>query len=157
MSARYEIEAALTRYAWGYDSNDMELLNEAFTEDAILTRGDGSVAAEGRDAIVAWMGQSRRERLEAKKQPRHIVSNVIVDRETDDEAEVRSYGLMVITEFDGTVTVDHIGPYHDRLVRDGTVWRLAKRRLGYDLEYVNPNWRDAYYDESGQPLVRGTD
>jgi hypothetical protein len=129
MSIRPQLEAALYRYAQGYDSNDMELLASVFADDVSMT-GMGETVV-GRDAIRARSAGMRDQLRADGGRPRHIVSNVIVESESDTEARSRAYFMFSVAK-PGAVTVVATGCYHDRWVIDGMSWRIVERTVESD-------------------------
>jgi 3-phenylpropionate/cinnamic acid dioxygenase small subunit len=132
MSASSEIKQTLYRLAWGTDRRDLAYITDAYTADVRWTRAisdDEAEVVEGRDDLMA-----RLERSWARTpQPvsKHVISNVLIERETDEEAEVRSYKT-VIRVVDGTPTVASSGWYHDVLVNEKGTWRIKERTMYTD-------------------------
>ena len=57
MSARDGIANTLSRYAWAYDKDELELIGECFTADAEVEFSTGWTT--GRDATVAELRRRR--------------------------------------------------------------------------------------------------
>lgn len=128
-TVRDEIENLLCRYARGFDENDPALLAECFTVDAELHSGE---PIRGRDEIRATLAERRQMRADAGQLPRHLNSNIAIEMCAEDEAHVHSYFALLITSRDGGVTLEVVGTYEDRIVRQGTRWLIASRRTTRD-------------------------
>src|SRR5579863_7444391 len=97
---RWLISDALSKYAWGYDERDFDLLGDAFTEDAIA---GGKVAdtdigwgpMQGRKQIVDVLSSIRARQTD---QRRHTVSTLLFDELTDTMARVRCFLCLVAAE-----------------------------------------------------------
>jgi len=135
MTARAEIENLLNRYSLAYDRNDMTSMAGTFTDDAVMSLriGDGDLIGpfDGKEAIMKLMTDSLASQND---QRRHLVSNLVVDKETDDAASVVSY-LTLISIADGKANLLSTAVYEDELTRDGGEWRFTKRHIQLDLPY----------------------
>jgi hypothetical protein len=139
MSLRSSIEDTIYQYAWGYDDDELDLLAASFAPDGTLNHAiDGSFVA-GREQIRAWMDEKREVFRRAGEQPRHMLANVVVTSQSDDEVAARSYMTMVVTRSDGTVYVHHAGRYLDRLVRIEDRWLFAERLIRVDRDVDFPH------------------
>ena len=132
MSASAAIQQVLTRIAWGTDLRDADLIASCYTEDATFSvTGPTGRVVEGRAAILA--GVQRTWSSTPPSKGKHLITNVLVERETADEAHVRSYKT-VVRDVDGVPQVVSSGWYQDRLVlRDGE-WRIQERALTNDVQ-----------------------
>jgi ketosteroid isomerase-like protein len=135
MTARAEIENLLNRYSLAYDRNDMPAMAGTFTDDAVMSLriGDGDLIGpfDGKEAIMKLMTDSLASQND---QRRHLVSNLVIDKETDDAATVVSY-LTLISIADGKANLLSTAVYEDELTRDGGEWRFTKRHIQLDLPY----------------------
>lgn len=135
MTARAEIENLLNRYSLAYDRNDMTSMAGTFTDDAVMSLriGDGDLIGpfDGKEAIMKLMTDSLASQND---QRRHLVSNLVIDKETDDAATVVSY-LTLISIADGKANLLSTAVYEDELTRDGGEWRFTKRHIQLDLPY----------------------
>ena len=135
MSARGAIENVLNRYSIAYDDNDMAEMADTFTDDAVLTMriADGDLIGpfEGKEAVMKLMTDSLAGQND---QRRHVTTNMVVRKETDDSALVSSY-LTLIQVKDGTAKVLSTARYDDELRREGDAWRFTKRHIQLDLPY----------------------
>src|SRR2546429_9214220 len=97
LSAETQITNLLFTYAERIDAGDIDGVADLFAH-ALLTGGDGSREAQGRDGALKWFGggEGSRERHKTK----HVTTNVII--ELDDagtRAQVRSvYHVLLETD-----------------------------------------------------------
>lgn len=135
MADRNKINDTLGRYAYGYDENEIDAIEAAFTKNAVMTMkiADGDLIGpfEGREAILKLMTDSLEQQTD---QRRHVCSNVWVADETDDSATVTSY-LTLIAVADGELDVLSSGYYRDKFVKEGDNWVIADRFLQLDRPY----------------------
>ena len=130
MTASAEIQQTIARLAWGTDLRNIDYIRDCYVADAVFTV-TGSRVVEGRDAILAGI-----ESTWAKTPPsigKHVITNILVERETDQEAEVVSY-KNVIRVVDGKPTVVSTGWYRDTFVNDEGKWRIKARTLTNDAQ-----------------------
>lgn len=135
---RAAIERACTQvslaYALAVDSRDYDGFAALFTEDAVLDLG--SARHVGRATIRAAMDQ-RPEDLVS----RHVVSNILIEAESADEAQGVTYLTLYRGHSDGGPVEGKIAPaavghYRDRFRRTDEGWKLAERRLAFG--FVDP-------------------
>src|ERR1700749_4722349 len=96
---RSGIENTLYRYAWTYDMNELDEIAEECTTDAEVEFRDSGLKV-GRDAVAAEM-RRRREKYTDGSIPWHVISNVYITDETDQEATVRSWWTFFVQSPDG--------------------------------------------------------
>jgi hypothetical protein len=80
---------AIHRWAWSYDSGDVDAAAECFTDDGELEMGGNRWT--GRDAIRSAYAESRTARSAAGQQPRHLITNVLVREQSETEAVATSW------------------------------------------------------------------
>ncbi|WP_433801836.1 nuclear transport factor 2 family protein [Actinomycetospora sp. CA-084318] len=136
MSARDEFENLLGRASWGYDEADPDLIARCFTDDARMSlrigrEGDLVGPFEGRDAIRALHADSMAAQTD---QRRHNLSNLWVDKETEDAATVVT-NLTLLSIENGAIRVLSSGWYRDELTRRDGAWLIADRYVYLDLPY----------------------
>ena len=102
-----------------------------FTETAEVIRGTESIV--GRPAIHDEFLARRQRRTEAGQQPRHVITNVLIEHESESSARVRSYYTLAVSDSDGC-TVSTAGWYLDDFTLDGDVWRIARREMHSDQQ-----------------------
>jgi uncharacterized protein (TIGR02246 family) len=120
-------------YAWLVDSGAASGVADLFTEDGVWTGADGR-GMDGRDEIRA--GFARREGL-ARRQSRHVMTNVRVDPVGADHAVGTAY--LINYRHDSTTDVaarpapaDHpkfVGDYHFTFRRTPAGWRMESLRF----------------------------
>ncbi|MGR8921217.1 MAG: nuclear transport factor 2 family protein [Gammaproteobacteria bacterium] len=131
-SARLEIIETLNRYAWGYDTGDLELMGGCFDADgsfAITLAGhEGWGPYRGRQAIVDWLASVMEGQAD---QRRHCVTNIVFRALDGERARVDSYLLLTAVE-EGQLRMVCTGTYHDDMVcRDGA-WLIGCKTLRLD-------------------------
>lgn len=136
MTARAAFENLLGRASWGYDENDPDLIASCFADDARMSLRigrDGDLVGpfEGRAAIRALHADSMAAQTD---QRRHNLSNLWVEKETDDAATVVS-NLTLLSVEHGAVRVLSSGWYRDELARRGGDWLITDRHVYLDLPY----------------------
>lgn len=128
------VEALVYRYAYAYDTRDLDGMGACYTPDAefdwSIVEGPSGGPFVGRDAIVASNQASLAVQDDRR---RHLMSNVVVT-ESGDTATATSYlALAVIAG--GQLTIVATGRYSDRLVRSGKGWLFTSRSLVMDLPF----------------------
>lgn len=135
MADRNQINDVLSRYSWGYDENQLDVIGECFTSDAVFSMriADGDLIGpfEGREAILGLMKSSLESQTD---QRRHVTTNVFLESEDEGAAQVVSY-LTLIAVADGALNVLSSGWYRDAFVLDSGAWRIRDRFLQLDLPY----------------------
>jgi hypothetical protein len=111
------IIAVLTAYATAADGKNRALLETCFAES--VTADYGPLGAFGsRDAVMTLVGQCQATL--------HFMSNFVIAADGDD-AIARCYTQAVVNLPGVDAPVRTAGIYDDRLVREGTAWRIARR------------------------------
>jgi hypothetical protein len=118
------------------DSREWPVLSGVFTEDAEFTiaiaNGDTIGPIVGRDAIVEFCSSTVNAQTD---QRRHVITNVRIGPETDDEATVTAI-LSLIVVAEGGLEVKSSGLYRTNVVRgDDGRWRFKSMHLGLDLMF----------------------
>ena len=129
---RLHIIETLNRYAWSYDTRDLDLMRECFAADGVfditLEGTDGWGPYEGREAIVGWLASIMEGQTD---QRRHCVTNLIFRSLADTTALVESYLVLTAVE-DGALRVVCTGTYHDRMVVENGRWVIRHKTLKLD-------------------------
>jgi 3-phenylpropionate/cinnamic acid dioxygenase small subunit len=144
---KLEIEQVLFRYARGVDRKDWDLVRSTYHPDAIDTHGsyEGGV-----DGFIEHLIQ-RHDNIE---QSMHLITNVIVEFDKVDSALVESYFICyqrlksaeevekAINAADvqpnETLQIAVVGRYLDRFeMREGS-WRIARRKVAFDVLETHP-------------------
>jgi 3-phenylpropionate/cinnamic acid dioxygenase small subunit len=128
VTVRSEIENALYLYAHGYDSHDIDLLADSFTEHATLVAHDGTF--EGRE-VIRTRFEGSRGRLAESARPRHVITNVLLENESPTQARSRAYFIFTLAT-EGSVSLLATGCYVDTWIRDAERWRIEKRIVESD-------------------------
>jgi hypothetical protein len=136
MADRNAIEQLFADYGWPMDSREWPVLSGVFTEDAEFTiaiaNGDTIGPIVGRDAIVEFCSSTVNAQTD---QRRHVITNVRIGPETDDEATVTAI-LSLIVVAEGGLEVKSSGLYRTNVVRgDDGRWRFKSMHLGLDLMF----------------------
>ena len=118
------------------DAGDADGVAALFTKDGMLARPtmpDKPII--GRDAILAGF-----RARPAGGRTRHVVSNIIVEAESETEARASSVMLLFRGQLnkDGSLPAHHpadplIGFFNDRLRKTAEGWRFAERIGGLDF------------------------
>jgi hypothetical protein len=136
---RQSVEWACTRlinlYALLNDAADWDGVAGLYTEDGQMARPSAPDAPIiGRDAILAAL------RARPPRAARHVISNIVVDVDGENEARAMSVILLFQGEAgeNGALpTRDRTGPlvgfFKDRLVKTDEGWRFAERIGGLDF------------------------
>lgn len=142
-----EINDALHRYARGVDRQDWELVRSAYHEDATDQHGD---FRGGVQAFIDYLMQ-RHGNIE---QSLHFISNVTVELLGEDRALVESYYLCqqrlksavsvekafgsILVADDETLQLSVSGRYVDRFERRNGAWKIADRKVAFDVLSATP-------------------
>ena len=125
--SREAIRQTLARYNTGGDSVNYDELGSAFTEDGVIVMGGGSVQHAGRQNIIDGMRARALARGAGTRTDifqRHQITTSRVDFSGPTEASGRTY-FIVTTE----IGLDQSGVYHDRFVKVGESWLIARREI----------------------------
>jgi hypothetical protein len=132
ITARLEITETLNRYAWGYDTRDLEAIGNSFTVDGVfevLLEGEaGWGPYEGRKVVVDWLAEVMETQND---QRRHCITNPVFVELNDARAVVDSYLLLTAVEA-GKLQVVCTGTYRDEMSREEGVWRIRRKTLRLD-------------------------
>jgi 3-phenylpropionate/cinnamic acid dioxygenase small subunit len=130
------IEALIHRYAQLIDEGDFEGLGDLFTHGRIALE-DGSVLAEGAEAVTALYRATTRLHDDGTPRTLHVTTNVIVELDAGaTTAHARSY--FTVLQQTPAVALQPIaaGRYRDRFERRGDAgpgglgeWRFTERML----------------------------
>lgn len=135
-AARQEIAEVLSRYAVFVDAGEFDRLETLFAGDAIF-----DITPDPKIVPVPAVGRRQiREILEGRydvvskvDQRRHLITNLVIDELSDDEAVTRCFlTVLSVPKSGGPVELRGTGVYHDRLRRLDGSWLIAERRLVLD-------------------------
>jgi hypothetical protein len=129
---RLLIQEAFSRWGIAYDEGQLDVVRSLFTKDAqfqaVLGSKEPIDAATGVDQIVRSVQNAVTQQ---KDQRRHAISNVVIDKLTDNEATAIAYGIVIIAN-DG-LTLGATVIYHGELKKEADgVWRFSKFIIGMD-------------------------
>ncbi len=135
MTAQWECEQLVRRYAYLNDQMEYEALADLFAEDGILLRPDmPGEPVKGRQAILEFF-RSRPNRLS-----RHLVNNIVITVDSDHTARGCSYIILYQTiSAEGTrgkiprCERRIIACSNDKFVKTAEGWRYAERRLSLTM------------------------
>ena len=117
----------LYRYCSAHDNQDPDALATCFAKDIEMPFG------KGRDEVVAFYANGYKT---LTKRRRHVLSNVFIVEDGDDEALVQSYVTLYLIDGDNLET--HLtGVYRDRVVVEDGEWKIQHRDAAMDVPY-NP-------------------
>jgi 3-phenylpropionate/cinnamic acid dioxygenase small subunit len=121
------IQQLLYRYCSAHDNQDPDALGECFAKDITMPFG------EGRDAVVEFYANGYKG---LTKKRRHVLSNIFIVEDGDEEALVQSYVTLYL--IDGDKLECHLtGVYRDRVVVEDGQWKIQHRDAAMDVPY-NP-------------------
>lgn len=125
----FEIANTLSKYAWGYDEADFDLLADAFTSDAVVegrvkksTQGWGPIV--GREEIVSCLRDIRADQHDSR---RHNITNLLVEELTERTAKVRCNFILCATPEGGSPRIVATGLYRCEMIKEENVWRMQKQ------------------------------
>lgn len=129
---RLMIIETLNRYAWGYDSRDLEMLGGTFASNGTFAIELGDTEAwgpyTGRKQIVEWLAGVMQQQTD---QRRHCISNIIFRALHPDAAVVESFLSLTAVE-NGKVRMVCTGIYRDDLIKTEGQWFTQSKLLRLD-------------------------
>lgn len=132
MGSEHQVEAVLFRYAHHYDAGDIDAAVGCFLPDGLMRVSIRPEPVTGHEQLTAFFTAARQARRDAHTQPRHLVSNVLVELGKDGAtAQSSAYMSLLLSDAAGS-RVDCTGVYEDRLRRTPDGWRFAERFLRFD-------------------------
>ena len=126
VSDRLEIEMLLTRYCTAIDAKNFDLLDEVFTEDAVIDYSSSAPGVRGNRAeMKKWLS----EVLAGFAMTQHLVANKAIEINGDTATgRTMLYNPMGWLNEKGDLEVFFVGGYYnDRFVRTALGWRIAQR------------------------------
>jgi hypothetical protein len=128
-----EITSLLAKYATGNDTNDVSMIGECFTEDAVFElvvngSSEPPLVFNGRAAIEGLMRSSMESQGDVR---RHFSTNLRILSVDDHSAHVTSYLLLGVAEYTGLV-IKQSGLYVDDIVWGPVGPQFARRHLTMD-------------------------
>ena len=123
---RFAINDLLHRYAYHFDRNEPEHVAALFTDDAVIDYGPEFPPIHGRAAVAGRIAPGLNTIFAATS---HHISNVIIDFQSDDDAQVAAYVYAWHRYLDGSPDGHLWGQYHVRARRDSGAWGIAALTL----------------------------
>jgi SnoaL-like domain len=125
------IHQLVHRYSRAIDTKDWELLRSVFAPDGRVTFAFDQKRFPGENEL-SWTADEFVEHIKKSHDGSnafHAMSNVSVDFDSDDTAQVTTYGRSIVAPFariDGGF--ESIGFYTDEALRTDDGWRIRTRR-----------------------------
>ena len=123
------IERALYRYAWSFDSGNLDEIGDLFTAEAQVEFHDTGLKV-GRSAIVDEL-RRRRQLYSTGDLPWHLITNTLVTKLEEGRAEVRSQWTVFVASGAGSAQLRGTGWYDDVFESDGDIWQVARRHVRF--------------------------
>lgn len=123
----------LNEYNWAHDIMDIDMLVDCYASDGEATfvlPGGKQVGPVAGQENLRKMYESVAHGMEGAIR-RHFITNITVERETADEAVIRTY-VMITEAVPTSVSVYGAGWQRDELVKTAEGWRLRKKVLTLD-------------------------
>lgn len=134
---RHLIIEAITKYAWGFDENNFNLVAGAFAQEA-TSRGKvaGTDIAwgpmNGRDQIVSTFQEIRNGQTDRR---RHCLSNFLFVDQKAMEARVQCY-MVLVSANDGKLTIVTSGTFDVDVTKTGAgEWLLTRLDIELDAPF----------------------
>lgn len=128
------IHELLSRSAYAFDEQQLDMLEACFTEDAVfsirIAGGDMVGPFTGREDIMNLYRSSLESQTDVR---RHVVSNIFFESEDGDPVVISNLTLMA-TE-NGEIKLLTAGIYRDTVRSTADGWRLLNRHLDLDRPY----------------------
>ena len=125
----------LHKAACDLDDRDLDGMESCFTHDTtVVIEIQSSGRSEpmlGRDALMSLV---RARVAEQEDRRRHVISNMIIDPQGPNKANVSSL-LTLISILDGQARVITTGCYRDIVEKRDGRWQIASRKIELDLPY----------------------
>jgi len=114
------------------DSGSAEAWAQTFTPDGEFHSPTYPAPVVGRTPLRDFAQGFTRDARAAGEVHRHVVTNVYVESVGPEEAQVSAYLQVVATRVRGGTRLLRLTTVHDRLVRHGQEWRVARRDVRRD-------------------------
>ena len=131
---RLEILDLLHRYSHCWDGHDFAGFCDLFVAEPTVVaklRGEEQGRLEGRAGLVSLNARNEAFR-EAGVQRRHLMTNVIVDDQTEAFARVAAYVGLFSTSSDGDLTTVTTVRYSGEVIRSSEGWRIQLWEIDLD-------------------------
>jgi 3-phenylpropionate/cinnamic acid dioxygenase small subunit len=144
---RAEIDALYADYAHCLDNDELEAWPEFFTEDCHyrITSAEnyeagmpiGIVYATSKAMLVDRVMALRKANIYEPQRYRHMVGAIKISAPEDGSVPVVANLIVVRTMQDGAMMLFAAGRYVDRLVRQGEVWKFARKDVVLDSRQID--------------------
>lgn len=129
---RLLIQEAFARWGIAHDEGQLEVVRSLFTKDGEVQVMLGSKelldSAKGNDNIVKMVANSLSQQQD---QRRHAMTNIVIDKLTQNEATGIAYGIVTLAKDGLTLGASVI--YRGELKKEADgVWRFSKFVIGMD-------------------------
>lgn len=124
LADRLMIQETAARYAIAYDERRLDVLESLYTEDGTYAYRIGEGPLEGRTGrteLVAWLGEIMQTQTD---QRRHMMSSLVIDRLTADQAVVIAYKSIYGAE--RKVELITTGMYRFSMVKQDGKWLIEE-------------------------------
>ena len=144
---RLQLEQLYADYVHCLDADELERWPEFFIEDCFyrVTSAEnyetglplGLIYATSRNMLKDRVSALREANIYEPQRYRHLVSSLRVVGEAAAALDVEANLLVVRTMQDGGMTIFAAGRYIDRVVRDGEVWKFARKEVVLDSRQID--------------------
>jgi 3-phenylpropionate/cinnamic acid dioxygenase small subunit len=144
---RLQIERLYADYVHCLDADELERWPEFFIERCFyrVTSAEnyeaglplGLIYATSRDMLKDRVSALREANIYEPQCYRHLVSSLRVRGEADAALDVEANFLVVRTMQDGGMTIFAAGRYIDGVVRDGEMWKFARKEVVLDSRQID--------------------
>ena len=139
---REALRTLVTRYGFAIDDRDTDLLAGLFTDDGVLDSVDGTIAASGREAIVAFY----QARFAILGPTFHYTHDHLVTLDSHDPDQTRAVVTAHSEAVRNGVPMLAAIRYLDRYQREHGQWRFAHRRLSFFYHLPVSDYVGAFRD-----------
>ena len=150
---RLDIHELYSRWCVFLDTGQAEAWARLFTKQGVFEFEALEVRAEGHEALRTFAAEvHERER----GLTRHYMHNVLLDtdgRSVTGRADIELLDLRA----GGDARILKTARYEDRIVRAGTGWRFAERRLYWDTPGAPAEIGSSEWDRAVKPATKGDD
>ena len=125
---RLAIAELLARYAEAVDAGDFEAVGRQLRH-ATVTDEHGNPVATGEEEVVALYSATTRRHADGTPRTAHVITNVIIEADGPDRAEVRSRFTVFQATDELPLQPVVVGRYVDTVERRGGSWCFVRRRM----------------------------
>jgi anthranilate 1,2-dioxygenase small subunit len=143
---RLQLEQLYAQYVHCLDADALERWPDFFVEDCFyrVTSAEnyeaglplGLIYATSRNMLKDRVSALREANIYEPQRYRHLVSSLQAS-EAEGAIEVQANFLIIRTMQDGGMTIFAAGRYIDRVVREGEVWKFARKEVVLDSRRID--------------------